>query len=296
VLVDTGESPERRACPECAGWHQRLMTALARDVADARIDVVWVTHPHSDHVGGAADVLRTFAVGLYVDNGLDLDSAAVAGARDAARARGVPVRVVDGSHRTLPFDSSGEVRLSAIVPTPWPASCRNANDCSIGLRVDDCASSVLFVGDAESAEEAKLDVRGPATLLQVGHHGSDTSTLDAFVARVRPRYAVVSSAKPGEGTNRTFCHPRAVTLARLTRALGGAGEREGRVERTRARAFDGAVKCTAAIGGEHWLDVPASDRLWLTARDGDVVLRTAGDGTFERVVTALDARLPGRAL
>lgn len=162
--------------------------------------------------------------------------------------------------------------MTPVVPSEWPKACRrNPNDCSIGLRIDYCASSILFTGDAERDEEAALDV-APVTLLQVGHHGSSTSTSAGFLARVKPTYVVISAGKPGEGMNRTYCHPRAETVAALTSVLGGSGA-------STVTAFDGEVSCRSAAA-EHWIQVPVSDRLWSTSRDGDVVLVTRGDGLF----------------
>ena len=121
-----------------------------------------------------------------------------------------------------------------------------------------------------------MDTRGEVTLLQVGHHGSHTSTSVSFVEKLKPKYAVISSAKPDEGTNDGYCHPRAVTVATLTAAMGGPGKRT-------VKAFDGAAKCEKSEPKpDHWLEVPASDRLWATARDGGVTLTTAGDGTFSK--------------
>ena len=62
----------------------------------------------------------------------------------------------------------------------------------------------------------------------------------------------------------------------MTRPMGGAGTKK-------VKAFDGAVKWKKGEPQpEHCLDVPASDRLWVTARDGDVTLVTTGDGEFRR--------------
>jgi competence protein ComEC len=135
------------------------------------------------------------------------------------------------------------------------------------------ASSLWFTGDAEHEEEARLDLRGPVTLLQVGHHGSETSSSPAFLARARPRYAVISAGQAGEGLNRDYCHPRAGIVRRLTSVLGGGGGE-------RLRAFDGE-RCDRARPDD-WVEVPTSDRLWATERDGDIVLATYGDGTFVR--------------
>jgi competence protein ComEC len=164
------------------------------------------------------------------------------------------------------------VTITPILPPRWPASCaHDANECSIALRIDFGSSSVLFTGDAEHAEEATLDPHGPVTLLQVGHHGSDTSTTPGFLSRVKPKYAVISAGKPGEGVNREYCHPRAPIVRRLTRVIGG------NVSRT-VLAFDG-LRCDRATAAD-WIPVPASEKLWVTSRDGDIVLTTAGDGAF----------------
>lgn len=98
------------------------------------------------------------------------------------------------------------------MPSQWYPECgSNANVCSIALRIDCCSSSILFTGDAEAQEEADLTISAPVTLLQVGHHGSKTSSSPAFLERVKPRYAVISAGLAGEGTNSTYCHPREET-------------------------------------------------------------------------------------
>jgi competence protein ComEC len=80
---------------------------------------------------------------------------------------------------------------------------------------------------------------------------------------------------PGEGTNLTHCHPRAETVRALTSQIGGPGQGT-------LRSFPPAISRKTAPAGLKWLDEPASDRLWATSRDGDVVLVTIGDGAFQR--------------
>jgi competence protein ComEC len=282
VLVDTGENPKRSKgqCHDaCEGWHQRLIDGLRRDLGGKPIDLLWITHQHSDHLGGAVDVLSTFEVKHYADNGQEEDKQEVKKVHAAASERGTELHVVDPEHPVVPLASTDAVRLTAVVPKRWPYStCAtpHVNDCSIGLRVDVCRSSVLFVGDAEAREEALLSP-GPVSLLQVAHHGSETSSSAAFLARVKPRYAVVSAGKRDEGTNDGYCHPRASTVEHLTKLLGGAGSK-------RILAFDSSndAKCKPE-NADRWSEVPSSDRLFFTERDGDVVLRSEGDGTFSLV-------------
>lgn len=274
ILVDAADAAKRPGCGQvCTTAHEHLATKLAADLAGRPIDLMWITHQHSDHMGGAADILGRFSVKNYVDNGRDLDVGEIKSARDAAAAKGVPITVVEPGHEQVPLQGAGDVKVTGIAPTSWLPKCAtDRNECSILLRLDYCTSSILFVGDAEVEEEALLDPHGAATLLQVGHHGSDTSSGSEFISKVQPKYAVISAGKQGEGMNKTYCHPRASTVQTLTQVLGGPGVKP-------IHAFDAKASCKQGTAA-NWIDVPASDHLWATERDGDVVLTTAGDGTF----------------
>ncbi len=294
VLVDAGDAPAREGCGEvCARAHAHLLERLRTDLGGAILDMMWITHPHSDHVGGAADVLARLPVRLYVDNGRDPRKGEVRRAREAAEARGTQVSVVDPAHPEPPLRGSPNVGLTPVVPPAWPRSCSgrggDENECSIALRIDYCRSSVLLTGDAEHEEERMLDPGRPVTLLQVGHHGSDTSTSPAFLSQTRPLYAVISAGKPDEGLNRDYCHPRANVVQRLSRVLDEDGVKAGLPPSPPGpgdagsgslRAFDG-TRCDRATAAD-WVSVPTSDRLWATERDGDVVLVTTGDGIWRR--------------
>jgi competence protein ComEC len=274
LLVDAGEAPNRPGCGEsCRSDHARLLQSLAEDLRGRPLDALWITHQHSDHIGGAPGVMRKFQPTFYLDNGSDLSEAPVAAARRAAQALGVEVRVIDPQHRELPLASTPELRLTAeLAPRAWKRGCgERANDCTVGLRIDYCASSVLFAGDVESAER-DWEPR-PVTLLQVAHHGSATSTSEEFLRAARPRYAVISAGRPNESRNR-YCHPAASTVRALNVHLTGATGRP-------VHAFDGAGHCRGAPETS-WREVPSSEALWITARDGEVVLMTRGDGRFER--------------
>ncbi len=283
ILVDTGDAPVRERCgTDCATAHRHLLAALSRDLAGAPIDLLWITHQHSDHIGGARDVLGQFLVKEYVDNGRDGAKAEVSRTRDAAHARGTRVEQVSPGRpwtAELAAVVAGPARVMPVLPAEWPADCAtDPNECSLPLRIDFGASSLLFTGDAEHGEERALVASGAeasrVTLLQVGHHGSETSSSEAFLSSLSPRYAVISAGHPGVGMNADYCLPRSSTIERLNRAVGGGSEGT-------LLGFGGTATCRRSHGGG-WVSVPVSDRIWATERDGDVVLTTRGDGLFER--------------
>lgn len=177
-----------------------------------RLDVVALSHAHSDHMGGMPAVLRNFRPReLWV--GIDPDSAAYRALLDEARELGVKVRHLHEG-QDVPWGGA-EVR----VMSPG-AGYANAgapkNDDSLVMRVEYGKGSVLLEGDAELASENAMLAAGevrPVTLLKVGHHGSRTSTSPAFLAAASPKEAVVSV-----GRKNRFGHPRTEVIDRIASA------------------------------------------------------------------------------
>lgn len=282
ILVDTGESPTRPGCGSaaCGAWNSRVVEGIMSDLDGDLVDLLWITHQHSDHHGGLPWLSgnESFRVAHYVDNGTRDTTDGVRLARTAATKAGATLHVVDPENVSVPIPDAADVEITPVVPPDqWPVfNCDSRqNECSIGLRIEYCESTILFTGDAEHLAERAWPV-GDVNLLQVGHHGSDTSSTEEFIERLQPEYAVISSAKRDEGTNRTYCHPILSTVQRLTDATGGPGSRKVEV-------YDASVrKCRNQTAGD-WKRIAISDRLWITAFDGEVTLVTTGDGLFERV-------------
>ena len=177
-----------------------------------RLDVMVLTHAHSDHMGGMAAVLRNFRPSeLWV--GVDPDSVAYTALLKEARELGIAiVHLHAGDARML-----GGIGFSVLAPAPAYRNPRApVNDDSLVLRADYGQASVLLEGDAEAPSERAMLMAGevhPVTLLKVGHHGSRTSTTPEFFAAARPRMAVISVGK-----GNTFGHPRPEVIERLAQA------------------------------------------------------------------------------
>lgn len=174
-----------------------------------------LTHPHADHVGGAATVVRRLRVGGILDPGYVLPGDAYHDVIARTRERGVPWRTARAGD-TLHVDG---VRLVVLSPdSSTAATATDANAASVVVAAEFRGVRILLTGDAEREVEDHLRRRWGASLraevLKVGHHGSSTSSSEEFLDLVRPRVALVSV-----GADNRYGHPGPDVLARL-RARG----------------------------------------------------------------------------
>jgi len=205
-----------------------------------------LSHPHSDHVGGAASVIRALRPAWYVDPGFAGPSGPYRESLVAARETGTRWR------RAVPGDSLmvDEIVVTILAPEPaWADTLRDPNDASVVARVRVGAVSLLMTGDAESGEERWLVDNEPwrldADILKVGHHGSNTSSTPEFVAAVSPRLALVSV-----GAGNMYRHPSAAVI----RTLAAAGATTMRTDRsgTVVVRTDGR-RIEVDVAGERWV-------------------------------------------
>ena len=180
-----------------------------------RVDVVVLSHPHPDHFTGLASALQELDVGGFWDSGQGEAEGAgpvYAELLRSLRARGVPIHHPEElCARPRVF---GGATLRVLAPCPSFTPHRGANDNSLVISVEYGARRFLFTGDAEHDEEAELLAAYPhelrADYLKVGHHGSRTSTGEAFLSAVSPVLATLSC-----GVRNRFGHPHLPTVERL---------------------------------------------------------------------------------
>ena len=175
------------------------------------LDVVALSHAHSDHMGGLPSVLKNFRPDeLWVGNNPLVP--AYKALLDEAHELHARVRTMHAEDTaTL---GSAQIHVLAPLANYEPGSEPGNND-SLVLHVSYRATSALLEGDAEAPiERGMLAEQGlESTLLKVGHHGSTTSTGSEFLARVAPRWAVISC-----GLRNRYGHPRKEILAELQAA------------------------------------------------------------------------------
>ena len=208
------ESPEqKRVLIDAATAGAKVADKLiARGVT--RLDLAVSTHPHADHIGGMADVLKKLEVGRYMDNGQTHTTLTYARTMGLVEKKEVGyVNAVNG--RTL--NLGGEVKMTILHPgnVPMRGTRSDLNSNSVVIRLDHKNNCFLFTGDAEAPTEVELMRRGiePCDVLKVAHHGSEHSSQDAFLRAVQPKYAAISA-----GVDNRYGHPDPEALGRFKRA------------------------------------------------------------------------------
>jgi competence protein ComEC len=177
------------------------------------VDYILATHADADHIDGLNDVARNFEVRAALVARASRNDQEYARFAQTLADRKVPLRII-GAGDLLRF---GEV--SAKVLWPAPVADPNApsrNNDSIVLRLQFGERALLLTGDIEMAGErgmlqANEDLR--ADVVKVGHHGSKTSSTEAFIAAAQPRFAVISV-----GQTSIFGHPNVEVVERWRRS------------------------------------------------------------------------------
>ncbi|MGQ9780308.1 MAG: DNA internalization-related competence protein ComEC/Rec2 [Bacillota bacterium] len=202
ALVDGGEDE--------AG--EKVLSYLRR-MGTNRLDLVVLSHPHSDHVGGLAAVVEEIPVGMVLDPGWSHPSATYRRFLLAVKAKGIPWR---RARRGLRFTLGREVTGEVLYPLPDAPEPEDLNDGSLVIVLRYREQALMLPGDLGVEGEAALLAQGGlprVTVLKVAHHGSAGSTSEAWLAALRPKAAVISV-----GRRNPFGHPHRETLARLAAA------------------------------------------------------------------------------
>ncbi len=200
VLVDGGASGlalSQRLSDELPFWERT-------------IDLVALTHPQEDHLGGLIDALRRYDVRQVVASPYQANSAGYHEWRALIDDQQI------GYHEATAGDAidlGDGATLRVLGPDGGMLSTNDANNESLVLKLTWRDVSFLLTGDIEVEAENELLRSGAdlhSTVLKVAHHGSATSSSASFVQAVGPRLAVVSV-----GARNPYGHPSPSVVQRL---------------------------------------------------------------------------------
>ncbi|HZR98512.1 MAG TPA: ComEC/Rec2 family competence protein [Chloroflexota bacterium] len=202
LLVDGGPSP--------ASLMAHLGSRLG--LAERRLDVVALTHPHEDHVAGLMEAVTRYAVGQVIEGATDYPSAATERWHALLRERAVP-RVVGESGQRWQLDDDVTLDVWAVPAAPGSRADRLEPAGALVLRLRYGATSMLLPGDLVAEQGLRIVAAGGdlrATALLVPHHGSATGLDGDLLGAISPTLAVVS-----DGERNRFGHPAPRALALL---------------------------------------------------------------------------------
>lgn len=196
MMIDGGESSDSSL----------IYSYLTKTLGITHIDYMIATHPHIDHIGGLSGALNACSVGVVYSPVRSYDSKQFSSLVKYVQKQGRELTVPEIGD-SFAF---GDAQVQFLSPMK---EYSNINDCSIVVRITHGNNTFLFTGDAEWDAEHDMVDSGydlSATVLKVGHHGSDTSSSYVFLREVMPKYAVISC---GEGNS--YGHPTEAVLSRL---------------------------------------------------------------------------------
>lgn len=199
ILVDSGE----------VGAAQTVINYI-KNLGIDELNCVLVTHPHTDHMGAMTKILYEFKIDDLIMPEIPEEI--------------IPTNKTYEKFLTAVSDNAGnviaakpgetysygEMTLEIFAPL---RDYDNLNDMSAVSRISYGDTSVMVTGDATTTVEKDLlkkNIDYSATVLNVGHHGSKTSSSEAWLRAVNPKYAVICC-----GENNDYGHPHSVITKRL---------------------------------------------------------------------------------
>lgn len=174
-----------------------------------RVDVVVLTHAHDDHAGGLPAVIENFHP-AELWTGATPPSEAWSQVQKKAQAQAVKITAL---HSGASFDFGGAHIEILSPPRDYIPAASPKNNDSLAMRLTYGQRSFLLTGDMEKPMELRALAAGlplHADILKVGHHGSNTSSIQPFLDAVSPTFAVIS-----DGFENSFQHPHPQVLERL---------------------------------------------------------------------------------
>ncbi|MGG7155541.1 ComEC/Rec2 family competence protein [Clostridium perfringens] len=195
ILIDAGPRSNSK---------ELLEQLKAKNIDD--FELVIATHPHEDHIGGMVDVFKEYEVKAFYSHKITHTTKTYENLVKAVKDEGLKTKELKGG---MVIDLGEGAKFEVF--TPQKSEYEELNDYSPIMKLSFGDTSYLFTGDAEKlAEEealAKYKTSLDSDIIKFGHHGSSSSSSNAFIEAVSPKYGIISCAKDNK-----YGHPHRETL------------------------------------------------------------------------------------
>ncbi|MEX0649086.1 MAG: DNA internalization-related competence protein ComEC/Rec2 [Balneolaceae bacterium] len=207
ILVDAG-----RWSPMGNSGDQVLIPYLKSERVK-KIDALILSHPHADHIGGVASLIKNVQIDHIYQSSYEYDSELYKQYMQLAKSKQIPVsEPVEGEM----ISADPAVKIFVLGPESGGAIPSNPNNHSLVFKIVYGNTSLLFSGDAEKEQEAKIAQKYGdflrSEIYKVGHHASNTSSTERFIDNIQPDITVASLAY-----RNYFGHPGIETVERLNK-------------------------------------------------------------------------------
>ncbi|MGB9813701.1 MAG: ComEC/Rec2 family competence protein [Thermovenabulum sp.] len=173
-----------------------------------KIDYLFGTHPHEDHIGSLDSIIYNFEIGKIFMPKVTTTTKTFKDVLEAVSKKNLKISAAKAGMEISP---ATDVRMEILAPNSQ--SYEDLNNYSIVLKITYKNTSFLLTGDAESLSEREMLSKKynlKADVLKVAHHGSSSSTSLEFLKAVSPKYAVISYGKGND-----YGHPHKETISKL---------------------------------------------------------------------------------
>lgn len=193
MLIDAGEANKGE-----------LVLNYIKNLGYKSINFLVGTHPHTDHIGGLATIINNLEIEkIYMPKALST-SKTYENLLTIINNKGLKVNTAKAGINIYKDDN-----LNIDIIAPNSESYSNLNNYSVVIKINYLNKKFLFMGDAETLSENEISTDVSADVVKVGHHGSDSSSGQTFVNKVKPKYAIIMV-----GEDNKYDHPYQMIIDR----------------------------------------------------------------------------------
>ena len=209
------QTPEKNQILIDGGLSSKILEKLSKEMPfwDREIELLILTHPETDHLGGLLEVLKRYKVKNILWTGIIKKGREYEEWKRLIKEEKAKIEIAKAGKRIFCKNCQWELKILFPFLSLEGIEFEDSNDTSVVGKLIFLNTSFLFTGDLYQSGEEKIlerDFNLESEILKVAHHGSKTSTSERFLERVLPKLAIICVDK-----NNQYGHPHQEVIERL---------------------------------------------------------------------------------